>query len=1496
MILNIYRLILTALCCSFLGQAIAADIPPREDSKALYFRQLSIEQGLKSRWVSALAQDKRGFVWIGSSNGLQRYDGYQFLDVSGHNQILLGSEVYDIFIDSKQRLWVANEKSAFEVNTTTLKTRAVAFEGDQFSDTVSTPVLKIKESADGSIWFTRWDGLFRIAPNHSIAHKVTEGFTDLDFSEDGLLSMELVDQQLLIGTSKGLYITDLENRFLRRIIYTQDSDRRLNESRIRNILTTRKHIWIATDKGLFQLARQQLNQSNNLSSKLILNIEINNLSQSSDYIWVATIDGVFRINKATETIEPFITQNEKNLTTNNNSFEEVLMDEDGYLWLATSGRGIYQWSPITQSISSALVSSSILSRFGQAGNIWTIRNIGDFIWVGTENGLFKLDQALNVLQEYQVTPSDWHFSERAVFNIIDNGDKFWLTTFYDIREFDPKTGKVTSIEQTHPKLFQTLGIEFSLLRQFSNGLLWVGFANGLKVYSLEQRDFLIENFTTADGKPFVETIAFMKEDRLGDKWIATSSGLYRANVSEGTLTKVFSQSFKVGDPYVSASAVYRKNENELWVAYAGAGLFQLQLDNNGRVLTTRHFNAQQGLHDLTLYSLYFEHGYFWISTHDGIILFNPQAQTFTRLAAFDGVYEHEFNQFAHTRLKDQTLAFGSINGLYVIDTENVIAKLPKPRPVTISRIERLSPDSKVTRPFDSYEQISVTAEDIGVRIFVTDFNFFNQSQSLFNFQLQGEKNFELKSGSENSVILAGLPAGQYYLTVSSTTGDVDSSLQVPISWLPPWWQSKVAISAYLVILVLTVLLLLKALASKRKAQQVKAEQLHLQAHLYNTSLQVSKQGIWQYIIDENIISFSKPGSTIPSQQMKFSEWLTLLNDGESKSFNQQFSAFLNNHENKFSILSKVKLNQHKQRWLQVDAVKSIGLNGQLSVIGCYLDMTDEVFKSANLAAYIELYQHSLNLQFQTNDDFIIESINGAFETVTQYNKEQAIGESIDLLYSAKVPVDYFQQIKEKLLTHSMVIDDSFIRCKNDRDIPVTVQAIRCEQQGKTTILFNLVDLSRFRELEHSFNKVVHYDPLTHLPNRSLLLDRLEHAIDRASHLKSQVAVLIINLDHFKSINDSLGHKYGDELLIEVAARIQHCINKDDTLARIGGDEFAIVLEDSEQIDRLSYLCQRVTEIMKQPFKLYSESVSISPSIGISLFPNDGRDNERLLKSADMAMHHAKSLGRGNFQFFTQSLNDIAKAQLTMEQDLHKAISNQEFYPVFQPRFDRNRQIVGFEVLLRWRTSSGKHISPEEFIPVAEKLNLILPITEWLFSYVCNLFKEYEALISQYEFSFNLSANHFGNYDLVKQIKSQLVKCDIPYSNIELEVNENTLMRDPDRTLEVISQLKSFGIRIAVDDFGTGSSSLSHLKRFDVDRIVIDRSFVWGINDDEHSQTIVNSMIQLGTALELEILAEGIESEEQLAFLKQRNCNFYQGYILSKPLSESHLISLLKQQN
>lgn len=425
-------------------------------------------------------------------------------------------------------------------------------------------------------------------------------------------------------------------------------------------------------------------------------------------------------------------------------------------------------------------------------------------------------------------------------------------------------------------------------------------------------------------------------------------------------------------------------------------------------------------------------------------------------------------------------------------------------------------------------------------------------------------------------------------------------------------------------------------------------------------------------------------------------------------------------------------------------------------------------------------------------------------------------------------------------------------------------------------------------------KLAYYDMLTGLPNRVLFADRLKQAIVMAERDQRDVALLFLDLDNFKNINDSIGHAYGDRLLKISADRIQQCLRSSDTVARIGGDEFVVILPLATGAEDVSKVAHKILDALRKPVQFEEHEIYTSGSIGISMFPNDGASVDDLLKNADIAMYQAKEGGRNNFQFFSQSMNAQALTRQLIESSMRQAISRNEFYLVYQPQFDiGSRSIVGLEALLRWQHPQKGSIAPLQFIVIAEETGMIMPIGEWVLRTACNQAKAWHDAGSPWlRIAVNISARQFKQDSFVALVKSILDESGLPPACLELELTESAIMEQADKNIQALQELKSLGIKLSIDDFGTGYSSLSYLKHFPIDRLKIDRSFISDINNDSDDAAIAEAIIVMAHSLKLDVVAEGVEQEEQLSFLDSLNCDMFQGYLLSRPLSVPDISALL----
>jgi len=477
-------------------------------------------------------------------------------------------------------------------------------------------------------------------------------------------------------------------------------------------------------------------------------------------------------------------------------------------------------------------------------------------------------------------------------------------------------------------------------------------------------------------------------------------------------------------------------------------------------------------------------------------------------------------------------------------------------------------------------------------------------------------------------------------------------------------------------------------------------------------------------------------------------------------------------------------------------------------------------------------------------------------------------------------------------------DLSLITPHGKKLVEGTVAPIRNDSDVIIGTVVALKDVTEIKKKEEILYNMEYFDPLTGLPNRSLFADRLNMALAQSKRNNDMCALIILDLDNFKAINDTLGHSVGDMLLKQVAEKIKGYLREVDTVARIGGDEFIIIQPQIKDISDATRAADRILKKFQQPWILEGKEYYITASMGIGIYPNDGEDQQTIFKNADTALYRAKELGRNNYQLYTESMNQKVLQRLDIENSLRRAIEREEFVLFYQPQVDiKTGKIVGLEALLRWYHPDYGLVPPMEFIPIAEESGLIVAIGEWVLKTACIQNKKWLDMGMEPQLiSVNLSARQFQQHNVVEVIDR--IRCDsgLAPELLALEITESTAMKDLSFTIDVLSQLRKKGIRVSLDDFGTGYSSLNYLRQLPIDTLKIDKSFVRDITANSKEEAIAKTVISLAHKLNLTVVAEGVETWEQLLFLKKEGCDKVQGYLFSKPLPAEDIEKILRSKD
>ena len=524
----------------------------------------------------------------------------------------------------------------------------------------------------------------------------------------------------------------------------------------------------------------------------------------------------------------------------------------------------------------------------------------------------------------------------------------------------------------------------------------------------------------------------------------------------------------------------------------------------------------------------------------------------------------------------------------------------------------------------------------------------------------------------------------------------------------------------------------------------------------------------------------------------------------------------------------------------------------------------------------------------------IEMVNPAFCDITGHTESEAEGLCVHELNTHPDAPPIFQMIFASLPDQGVWGGEMPHQRPDGYQFHQWLSVVRMNGGQDGRLVWALRDISQIKSSEEKITYLAYHDALTGLPNRRLFNDRLKVAIATATRKQQRLALLFLDLDNFKHVNDGLGHAAGDELLQETARRLQGKVREEDTVARLGGDEFISLLVGIREPEYAAVVAQRILDCLAEPYRLRGRDFYLSASVGITLFPDDGDDPEALLANADMAMYRAKGAGRNNYKLFTPELNDKVQRRMALEGALRSAIDNQEFLVHYQPKVELDQgRVVGVEALVRWMRPGQGLVSPGEFIPLAEDTGQIVPIGQWVLEQACRQTKLWHERGRQgLAVSVNLSPRQFQQKDLVPMVADTLERSGLDPACLELEVTESMVMDSVDEAIVTLEQLSRLGVHLSMDDFGKGYSNLYYLKRFPMHTLKIDRSFVRDVAVDLDDASIVDTIINMSRSLRLKVIAEGVETQEQLSFLRERRCDQIQGFLFSRPLPTKELSSML----
>ncbi|MFV3307055.1 putative bifunctional diguanylate cyclase/phosphodiesterase [Pseudomonas sp. NY15181] len=671
------------------------------------------------------------------------------------------------------------------------------------------------------------------------------------------------------------------------------------------------------------------------------------------------------------------------------------------------------------------------------------------------------------------------------------------------------------------------------------------------------------------------------------------------------------------------------------------------------------------------------------------------------------------------------------------------------------------------------------------------------------------------------------------------------------------------------------------------------------------ALDVVEDGVWDWDLRSQRIYYS-PGYSnligLPCERLSDDVllWENRLHPDDRRATLATYQDHIDGLSEELNCVYRIRHSDGGYRWVHARGRVERDASGEaLRMTGISRDITRQRSNEDHLRQAAAVFEATQEGLLVTDSRGIIVHTNPSFSRITGYAAEDVLGGQPSLLKSGRQDAAFYRRMWEALLRDGVWSGEIWNRRKSGEVYPQWqhIRAVRNDQGQLTHYVAVFSDLSSLKRSQHELDFLAHHDPLTGLPNRLLLRERIEQALARAEREQGGGALLVIDLDHFKHINDSLGHSTGDLLIKAVAERLQACLDERCSLARLGGDEFAVILESPQQ-QHASSLAQRLLEAMNAPFEVDGQTIYMSVSLGVSLFPDDARNVDHLMQHADAALFQAKASGRSLYAFYTPELTARARSHVQVEAALRHALDHDELRIYFQPVHDlASGRMVGVESLVRWQHPQRGLVPPSEFIPVAEESGLITALDAWMLDQACRQMRAWlDAGITLDFIAVNVSSRLFSRGGLEERVALALEQSGLEPHHLELEVTESAVMQNFDQGLELLCQLRLLGVHLAIDDFGTGYSSLMRLKRMPVHKLKIDQGFVAGLPDDAEDAAIACAVIALGQSMGLQVVAEGIERPDQAAFLLTHACDFGQGYWYDKPQPAQALLAKLPRQS
>lgn len=1496
---------------------------------AAHFKPINGAEQLPTSSINHIIQRQDGFIWMATVEGVSRYDGKNFVNHTADMDLphsLPNSWANYLLEDHQQQLWVATAGGLARLNA----------DGYRFTNYLPSPsnpnslagknIVHLFEDQQNRLWVASDLGLslYRPATDDFLNHYISGQSQNTDTNQINVVGQKDANT-LWIGNKNGLFVFDVTSSQFTAFPMKHAN---ANQWGVLDLVTDHnRDVWVATAKnGLYKINaitneittfQHDPNKPNSLTSNELWSLMVD----LDNHIWVTSWgEGISQVKPDGQVIRHRHTNGDVHSIPSDMT-SAVYQDHDGLVWVAThNGAAIHQPDNPFEIIRPIPGDPQSLSN----EMVWSFVETEDAIWISTSQGINRWDKQSDEITSFLHDKARDKSDQSITVWIMapKQNHELWLGTDQGLGVFNTQDHRLSfpheAIADEQSQLKKLLKNPVWILGERDDDSVWVG-TNHNGLYAMDTQLQVIENHSDLIKNELAQqqNIEFTQitQDQNNNLWLGTSSGLY---FLERELKRVQSAHSITGEPLFNDDWIMSMEqhwENLYWISSQHAGLNLYQLNPNGTAKKLLQFDQNHpNITDRSAYIILVKNDHeVWFTGKSNLYHLNYDDKTVTNYGSsyFDpNITFHENSQYKGT---DGLIYMGSNRGAIrfnpqKIHTNNQPLRLYftgifSDHSYQDSRFNASEPnlfgDQKsiqaLASPTHLLDSVSYAHQDSVFSFQFAALDYLNAEHLQYAYRIPQLNKHWVNLRTNNELTLTNLPAGHHQLQVKvfSTGFHFGENLATIELIVPPkpwfsWWAklmyALVALSIAWIIFRLYRTRLLTQYALQHRETQL------------SQAIWGSGDELWEWNIKkQEITRMNSAELNVQKQRVftgSFKDTPLRIHEEDWDNLQNKINAILECQTDEFDAIYRQQNQQGEWVWIQdrakVTAKNEAGL--PLIVNGISRNISSIKANEERSLLITSAFQSSSDGAIVLDADFKIISINAAFTAITGFD-ERLINKYMPWrggpLSTPDMPSgELFEMISKVVLKGGSYSGEVTLNTIDGRQIPVDlrVNCIYNEKNIPSHYIATLTDITYRKHTEEELKQLANYDGLTGLPNRTLMMVELNRFLHKAKHHNTSMAVMFVDLDHFKNINDSLGHSIGDELLVAAGKRLEHCVRKSDMVARIGGDEFTIGIIDYDSVSDVIKVAEKVLKTMSRPFQLTDHELIITPSIGIATYNNDHTDVETLLMQADTAMYHAKQSGRNNFQFFTDSMNEAVLNRVDLEMRLRKALKNKELSLDFQPKFNINTgRLSGFEALIRWRSEGDQLIPPDDFIPIAEETGLITTIGQFVLDQACQQLSQWHQQgHTDIHIAINLSAVQFMDKNLVNLISKKLQKHNLNPNALELEITESTLIDNFQYTIKTLNELRSLGVKLSLDDFGTGFSSLNYLKQFPIHALKIDRTFIQDIETDQHDASMVQSIVTLAHNLSIEVVAEGVETLGQLDLLKSYQIEEIQGFLLSKP--------------